>query len=139
MPTFAEEFDDKFRAARGRVSFQRRHNKANGKTPSSVDWLGKCETDKQGKPFPNLANAMIALRSDPSVPPKAEVRGSNPFGRASIFKCFRKNVRATQMAPSAECPRNRFLWRSRCLADLPSAEGKREEISRKRAFCGGPQ
>jgi predicted P-loop ATPase len=67
MPTFAEEFDDKFRAARGRVSFQRHHKKANGKTPSSVDWLGKCQTDKQGKSFPNLANAMIALRSDPAV------------------------------------------------------------------------
>jgi predicted P-loop ATPase len=67
MPTFAEEFDDKFRAAHGRVSFQPNHNKTNGKTQSSVDWLGKCETDKQGKPFPNLANAMIALRSDPTV------------------------------------------------------------------------
>jgi predicted P-loop ATPase len=67
MQTFAEEFDDKFRTARGRVSSERHHNKANGKTPRCVDWLGKCETDKQGKPFPNLANAMIALRSDPTV------------------------------------------------------------------------
>jgi predicted P-loop ATPase len=67
MPTFSEEFDDKFRAARERVSPRRRHNKANGTTPSSADWLSKCEADKQGKPFPNLANAMIALRSDPAV------------------------------------------------------------------------
>lgn len=67
MPPFAQEFDAKFRAARGRVSSQRHHNRANGKTPSSVDWLGKCETDKQGRPFPNLANAMIALRNDPAV------------------------------------------------------------------------
>ncbi len=67
MISFAEEFGDKFRTARGRVSPQRRHSKTNGKTPSSVDWLGKCESDKQGKPFPNLANAMIALRSDPAV------------------------------------------------------------------------
>ena len=67
MQTFAKEFDDKFRTARERVSSQRHHNKANGKTPRCVDWLGKCETDKQGKPFPNLANAMIALRSDPTV------------------------------------------------------------------------
>ena len=65
MPTF-EEFDDKFRTARGRVSSQRHRKQANGKTPSGVDWLGICETDKQGKPFPNLANAMIALRSDPA-------------------------------------------------------------------------
>jgi hypothetical protein len=45
MPTFAEEFDEKFRAARGRVSPQRRHNKANGKTQSSVDVdSNKCVT-----------------------------------------------------------------------------------------------
>jgi predicted P-loop ATPase len=67
MSTSAEEYEDKFRAARGRASSERHHNKANGKTRSSADWLGKCETDKQGKPFPNLANAMIALRSDPAV------------------------------------------------------------------------
>jgi hypothetical protein len=36
MPTF-EEFDDKFRAARGRVSSHRHHNKTNGKKPSGVD------------------------------------------------------------------------------------------------------
>ena len=35
--------------------------------PTSLGWLGKCATDNQGRPFPNLANAMIALRSDPAV------------------------------------------------------------------------
>jgi predicted P-loop ATPase len=34
---------------------------------TSLEWLGKCQTDKQGKPLLNLANAMIALRSDPTV------------------------------------------------------------------------
>lgn len=34
---------------------------------TSLEWLGKCKTDKRGKPFPNLANAMIALRNDPHV------------------------------------------------------------------------
>lgn len=35
--------------------------------PTSLGWIGKCATDNQGRPFPNLANAMIALRSDPAV------------------------------------------------------------------------
>jgi prophage regulatory protein len=43
---------------------------------------------------------------------KAEVRGSNPVGRASIFKCFREYFRQTQIALSAECPRKQFSWRS---------------------------
>jgi predicted P-loop ATPase len=66
MPTF-EEFEDKFWAAQNRVSPRGHHNKANGKSPKTLDWLGECETDKRGKPFPILANAMIALRSDPAV------------------------------------------------------------------------
>lgn len=67
MSNSTEEFDDKFQAARGRASPRRHNNKANGKAPSSTDWLSKCESDKRGRPFPNLANAMIALRNDPAV------------------------------------------------------------------------
>jgi Family of unknown function (DUF5906) len=37
MPTFSEGFDDKFRAARERVSSRRHHNKTNGKNQSGVD------------------------------------------------------------------------------------------------------
>jgi predicted P-loop ATPase len=32
-----------------------------------LGWLGKCTTDNQGRALPNLANAMIALRSDPAM------------------------------------------------------------------------
>jgi predicted P-loop ATPase len=49
-------------------------SKANGKTreraskaqnsTNGSDWLCRCETDSKGKPIPNLANAMIALRGD---------------------------------------------------------------------------
>jgi len=50
----------------GRFAEQRRAKRGRARD-SSLEWLGKCETDKQGNPFPNLANAMIALRSDLAV------------------------------------------------------------------------
>jgi predicted P-loop ATPase len=49
-----------------RFAAQNRAKRRRTTIPNS-DWLSKCETDKQGRPFPNLANAMIALRSDPAV------------------------------------------------------------------------
>jgi hypothetical protein len=30
------------------------------------DWFGKCAVDGRGRPYPNLQNAMIALRNDPN-------------------------------------------------------------------------
>jgi predicted P-loop ATPase len=41
------------------------HAGQNGANES--DWLSECTTDPKGKPIPNLANTMIALRSDPAV------------------------------------------------------------------------
>src|SRR5262245_29175578 len=32
-----------------------------------ADWLKQCAVDKANRPFPNLQNAMIALRSDPAL------------------------------------------------------------------------
>jgi predicted P-loop ATPase len=40
----------------------------NGKTkPKRAAWLRDCITNKRGEPLSNLANAMVALRSDPAV------------------------------------------------------------------------
>jgi predicted P-loop ATPase len=47
---------------RERANRHKAQNSANGS-----DWLCCCETNAKGKPIPNLANAMIALRSDPAV------------------------------------------------------------------------
>ena len=52
--------------AEGRLAEQSRPKRRRARD-GSLEWVGKCETDRQGKPFPNLANAMIALRSDPAV------------------------------------------------------------------------
>jgi hypothetical protein len=41
MPTFAEDFDDKFRDARRRVSPQRNPKKPNGKPPSDAETDGE--------------------------------------------------------------------------------------------------
>lgn len=35
--------------------------------PLPPDWLSQCQRNRKGDPLPNLANAMIALRSDPAI------------------------------------------------------------------------
>jgi hypothetical protein len=45
-------------------------------------------------------------------PPKAEVRGSNPFGRAKVFRQLGGIAAHRLMLLSAECPRNEFAARS---------------------------
>jgi hypothetical protein len=37
------------------------------KTNSRDGWLGRCLADDRGRIIPNLANTMIALRSDPTL------------------------------------------------------------------------
>jgi predicted P-loop ATPase len=54
-----DEVEEKLAAHR---SAKQRHARG----PSS-GWLAKCTTDNQGRVLPNLANAMVALRSDPAV------------------------------------------------------------------------
>jgi predicted P-loop ATPase len=41
--------------------------KSNGKVFFGASWLGECTKNGRGEPLPNLANTMIALRSDPAV------------------------------------------------------------------------
>ncbi len=48
--------------ARTKTNGRANQNNANG-----LNWLSRCATDAKGKPIPSLANAMIALRSDPAV------------------------------------------------------------------------
>jgi predicted P-loop ATPase len=75
METSAEEFDRNFQDARRRASLKPEHKRLNGKTPNQADpnpapkctWLDGCARTKQGKPVPNLANIMLALRNDPAV------------------------------------------------------------------------
>src|SRR5438046_2144984 len=49
----------------------RRRAKTNGRanqdSANDFNWLSRCATDAKGNPIPNLANAMIALRSHPAV------------------------------------------------------------------------
>src|SRR5215207_1053146 len=43
---------------------------SSGSGTKSAEWLGRCMTnkgDRDGSPLPNLANIMLALRSDPAV------------------------------------------------------------------------
>jgi predicted P-loop ATPase len=56
---YLDEAEERLAARRGA-----KHRHARG---PSLGWLGKCTADNQGRPLPNLANAMIALRSDPAV------------------------------------------------------------------------
>ena len=57
-----DDLDEVERKLAGRRRAKRRRPPA-----SSLCWLGKCTTDGYGKLFPNLANAMVALRNDPAV------------------------------------------------------------------------
>jgi predicted P-loop ATPase len=50
--------------SRGRTKTNGRANQNNA---NGSNWLSQCTIDTKGKPIPNLANAMIALRSDPAV------------------------------------------------------------------------
>ena len=49
-----------------RLAAQQGAKRRQARGPSSR-WLRKCTTDRQGRPLPNLANVMIALRNDPAV------------------------------------------------------------------------
>ena len=59
-------------------------------------------------------------------PPKAEVRGSNPFGRANNNKDLARTANASADHASAECPRNTFGTRSgKATGDPPKTPKKR--------------
>jgi predicted P-loop ATPase len=50
----------------GRTAKQRRAKQRHACDAKSA-WINKCSTDNRGMPLPNLANTMIALRTDPNV------------------------------------------------------------------------
>jgi predicted P-loop ATPase len=52
------------------VPKEKRRRRTNGgftQSTTTPEWLDKCSKDRSGEPIPNLANAMIALRSEPAV------------------------------------------------------------------------
>ncbi len=59
-PAFAKEAAEDFRRERTR---KRSRARGNGHD-EAAGWIGACQKDANGRPIPNLVNAMVALRTD---------------------------------------------------------------------------
>ena len=53
------------------------------KAPVFQPWLARCQINKSGDPLPNLANVMIALRSDPAI---EEIVAFDEMERAPVLE-----------------------------------------------------
>lgn len=78
------------------------------KAPIFQPWLARCQTNSRGVPLANLANAMMALRSDPAL---AELIAFDEMERAPLL-----------LAPLPGEERERFIVRPLADADVTAIQ-----------------